>query len=82
MGVLAVPTIGALQSSAAAAQTVTITEYRAGLPADAHPGSIVTGPDGLSFETNGHVRFCVRTPGENDLLLTTLHEVMRSRPTV
>lgn len=44
------------------------------------PGATVTGPDGLAFETNGHVRFCVRTPGENDLLLTTLHEVMRTRP--
>jgi streptogramin lyase/putative cell wall-binding protein len=47
---IAVPSIGALQSSAAAAQTVTITEYRAGLPtgADAyvHPNAIVAGPDG------------------------------------
>jgi streptogramin lyase/putative cell wall-binding protein len=50
MGVIAVPTIGAFQSSASAAQTVTITEYRAGLPTDAHayvhPDQIVAGPDG------------------------------------
>jgi len=46
------------------------------------PGSIVTGPDSLSFKTNGHLRFCVRTPGENDLLITALHEVMTSRPPV
>lgn len=44
------------------------------------PGSVVTGPDGLSFKTNGHLRFCVRTPGENDLLIATLTEVMNSRP--
>ena len=44
-------------------------------------GATVTGPDGLAFETNGHVRFCVRTPGENDLLVATLHDVMRSAPT-
>ncbi len=43
-------------------------------------GAVVTGPDGLAFETKGHVRFCVRTPGENDLLVATLHEVMRSNP--
>jgi streptogramin lyase len=50
VGVIAVPSIGALQSSAAAAQTVTITEYRAGLPTGAgayvHPDEIVAGPDG------------------------------------
>ncbi|HTC69474.1 MAG TPA: hypothetical protein VK662_07895, partial [Acidothermaceae bacterium] len=46
VGVIAAPSIGALQSSAAAAQTVTITEYRVGLPAGAHPEAIVTGPDG------------------------------------
>ncbi len=43
------------------------------------PGSVVTGP-GLSFETRGHLRFCLRTPGENDLLLATLAEVMGSDP--
>jgi streptogramin lyase/putative cell wall-binding protein len=52
VGVIALPTIGALQSSAIAAQTVTITEYRAGLPADAHPHSIVTGPDGNLWFTD------------------------------
>ena len=56
VGVIAVPTIGALQSSAAAAQTVTITEYRAGLPAGAHPEAIVTGPDGnLWFTELGRI---------------------------
>ncbi|MBY0395096.1 MAG: aminotransferase class I/II-fold pyridoxal phosphate-dependent enzyme [Thermoleophilia bacterium] len=43
------------------------------------PGGVVTGPDG-SFETNGHLRFCIRTPGENDLLLATLLDVMKSGP--
>jgi threonine-phosphate decarboxylase len=43
------------------------------------PGSVVTGP-GVSFPTRGHLRFTVRTPGENDLLLATLAEVMRSAP--
>ncbi|GAC1465609.1 MAG: threonine-phosphate decarboxylase CobD [Isosphaeraceae bacterium] len=43
------------------------------------PGSLVTGPD-IEFETNGHLRFCVRTPGENDLLLSVLNDVMRSKP--
>ena len=28
----------------------------------------MTGP-GLAIETRGHLRFCVRTPAENDLLL-------------
>jgi threonine-phosphate decarboxylase len=41
------------------------------------PGSVITGP-GLSIETRGHLRFCVRTPGENDLLLNALAELMRS----
>jgi streptogramin lyase len=49
---VAVPTIGALQSAANAAQTVTITEYRAGLPADAHPDQIVSGPDGNLWFTD------------------------------
>ncbi len=44
-------------------------------------GAVVTGP-GISFETRGHLRFCVRTPGENDLMMSTLAEVMRSRPTL
>ena len=43
------------------------------------PGSVITGP-GVSFETKGHVRFCLRTPGENDLLLATLREVMSEDP--
>lgn len=43
------------------------------------PGSVVTGP-GLALETRGHLRFCFRTPGENDLLLNTLDELMRSDP--
>jgi threonine-phosphate decarboxylase len=42
-------------------------------------GSVVTG-HGESFETRGHVRFCVRTPGENDLLLATLTDVMNTEP--
>jgi threonine-phosphate decarboxylase len=42
-------------------------------------GSVVTGP-GLSIETRGHLRVCVRTPGENDLLLITLADVMQSDP--
>jgi streptogramin lyase len=48
VGLIAVPSIGALQSSAAAAQTVTITQYSAGLPTNAyvHPAQIAAGPDG------------------------------------
>ncbi|MFO0950991.1 MAG: histidinol-phosphate transaminase [Isosphaeraceae bacterium] len=42
------------------------------------PGGVVTGPDGLEIQTNGHVRICVRTPGDNDLLLKTLSELMRA----
>lgn len=42
-------------------------------------GSTVTGP-GRSFRTNGHLRFCVRTPSQNDLLLSTLADLMASRP--
>jgi streptogramin lyase/putative cell wall-binding protein len=52
VGVIAVPSIAALQSSAAAAQTVTTTEYRAGLPAGAHPDAIVSGPDGNLWFTD------------------------------
>lgn len=39
------------------------------------PGGRVTGP-GLDFPTNGHLRFCVRTPRENDRLIATLAEIM------
>ena len=42
-------------------------------------GSRLTGP-GLAFETRGHLRFCVRNPDENDLLLATLADIMTSRP--
>ena len=42
-------------------------------------GSTVTGPE-RSFQTNGHLRFCVRTPAQNDLLLSTLADLMGSRP--
>jgi len=42
-------------------------------------GSTVTGP-ARSLRTNGHLRFCVRTPSQNDLLLTHLAELMNSRP--
>lgn len=44
-------------------------------------GSVVTGP-GLAFETRGHVRFCVRTPGENDMLMAALNDLMRTEPSV
>jgi threonine-phosphate decarboxylase len=43
------------------------------------PGSVITGPD-VSYETRGHLRFCIRTPGDNDLLLSTLADVMSSDP--
>ncbi len=66
-GVIAVPSIGALQSSATAAQTVTITEYRAGLPTDAnayvHPDQIVAGPDGNLWFT-GRERRRPNQPGD------------------
>ena len=42
-------------------------------------GSIVTGPD-RRFETGGHLRFCVRTPSENDQLLSTLSKILATRP--
>jgi threonine-phosphate decarboxylase len=48
-----------------------------------HPlqaGGVVSLPDGTAFESSGHVRFCVRTPGENDLLLATLADVMSCDP--
>jgi threonine-phosphate decarboxylase len=44
------------------------------------PGGVVTCPGGVSFETSGHLRFCIRTPGENDLLMATLSDVMESDP--
>ncbi len=42
-------------------------------------GSAVTGP-GREYRTNGHLRFCVRTPAENDQLLSTLARIMATRP--
>lgn len=42
-------------------------------------GSTVTGPE-RSFRTNGHLRFCVRTPAQNDLLLSTLSDILSTRP--
>ena len=42
-------------------------------------GSTVTGPE-RSFRTNGHLRFCVRTPSQNDLLLAELSALMSTRP--
>jgi threonine-phosphate decarboxylase len=42
-------------------------------------GSTVTGPD-RSFRTTGHLRFCVRTPAQNDLLLSTLADILSARP--
>jgi threonine-phosphate decarboxylase len=42
-------------------------------------GSTITGPDRV-FRTNGHLRFCVRTPAQNDLLLSTLADIMSVRP--
>lgn len=42
-------------------------------------GSVVTGPD-VAIETGGHLRFCVRTRTENDLLLSTLTTIMSADP--
>ena len=42
-------------------------------------GAVVTGP-GQAIETRGHLRFCVRTPAENDLLVETLRSILASRP--
>jgi len=42
-------------------------------------GSVVTGP-GQERHTRGHLRFCVRKPKENDLLVTTLAEILASNP--
>jgi threonine-phosphate decarboxylase len=44
-------------------------------------GSVVTGPE-LAIETGGHLRFCVRTRTENDLLLSTLANIMNSDPSL
>jgi threonine-phosphate decarboxylase len=41
-------------------------------------GSVVTGPD-RRFETGGHLRFCVRTPAENDQLLAILSKILATR---
>jgi threonine-phosphate decarboxylase len=40
-------------------------------------GSVITGPD-EEIVTRGHLRFCVRKPAENDLLLATLAEILSS----
>jgi threonine-phosphate decarboxylase len=42
-------------------------------------GSVVTGP-GQAIETRGHLRFCLRTSRENDLLLATLARIMALEP--
>jgi threonine-phosphate decarboxylase len=42
-------------------------------------GSVVTG-FGESIETAGHIRFCVRSRVENELLLSTLTNIMTSNP--
>ena len=42
-------------------------------------GSVVTGP-GQERHTRGHLRFCVRKPKENDLLVATLAEILASNP--
>jgi threonine-phosphate decarboxylase len=42
-------------------------------------GSVVTGP-GLAIETRGHLRFCIRKPAENDLLLDTFSRILTLEP--
>jgi threonine-phosphate decarboxylase len=42
-------------------------------------GAVVTGP-GQAIETRGHLRFCIRTPRENDVLLETLARIMSLEP--
>jgi threonine-phosphate decarboxylase len=42
-------------------------------------GSVITGP-GQAIETRGHLRFCVRTPADNDLLVSTLSRIMALEP--
>ena len=39
-------------------------------------GSVVTGV-GQAIETRGHLRFCVRTPADNNLLLESSDGVLR-----
>jgi threonine-phosphate decarboxylase len=43
-------------------------------------GAVVTGSGGVEVETRGHLRFCIRTPSQNDLLLSTLADVLASGP--
>ena len=40
---------------------------------------MITGP-GYATVTRGHVRFCIRNPAENDLLLATLADLMAAEP--
>jgi threonine-phosphate decarboxylase len=42
-------------------------------------GAVVTGP-GQERHTRGHLRFCVRNPKENDLLVATLADILASDP--
>lgn len=42
-------------------------------------GSVITGP-GQKAVTRGHLRFCVRNPAENDLLVATLTDIMSREP--
>ena len=44
-------------------------------------GSTLTGPD-VEFTTQGHLRFCIRTPSENDDLVATLTRLLAHRPTI
>jgi threonine-phosphate decarboxylase len=43
------------------------------------PGSVLTGAD-QEIPTNGHLRFAVRTPSENDKVVGLLAELMTSAP--
>ncbi len=43
------------------------------------PGSILTGPDQI-VPTQGHLRFAVRSPAENDKLLRLLSELLATTP--
>jgi threonine-phosphate decarboxylase len=42
-------------------------------------GSVLTG-SGLRIETRGHLRFCLRTPEQNDALVSALAEVLAEEP--
>jgi threonine-phosphate decarboxylase len=42
-------------------------------------GAVVTGPD-VEVETQGHLRICIRSRAENDLLLRNLAEILASEP--